>query len=110
MKSTIQDEAHELFFDICEKKSMSIDLFFIPGTESADLLAATAPPMPARLLPRHHVSRVADLPSSFAAGIASHPVGDNPTAFRSFAHALPPPVLEQMFPIAELRLLAALTT
>ncbi len=29
MKDTIQDVVHQIFFDICEKKSMEIDLFFL---------------------------------------------------------------------------------
>ena len=29
MKDTIQDVAHQLFFDICERKPMSIDIFFL---------------------------------------------------------------------------------
>jgi len=29
MNDTIQDVAHQMFFDICERKSMSIDMFFL---------------------------------------------------------------------------------
>ncbi len=29
MKDTIQEVAHQIFFDICEKKSMNIDIFFL---------------------------------------------------------------------------------
>jgi len=29
MKDTIQEVAHEMFFDICEKKSTDIDIFFL---------------------------------------------------------------------------------
>ncbi len=29
MKETIEDLAHQIFFDICEKKPTDIDLFFL---------------------------------------------------------------------------------